>query len=473
MFQTVLTAAGLFVVASIAQAQGPTIPPGYSATVFYQDGAPGPLTGLATDAQGRLYCVSQGGVVRRLTDSDGDGAADVVEEIFDGAGLTPSVTGILWGPYSLFVSHRSTISRLVDTNGDDVLDQKVDLVTDLPYGWHQNNGLFGDAKRIYFGLGSTTDFMAEPDPMSATLMVYDTKLKTLQIASDGLRNVFDGAIHPVTGDIIVGDNGPNTIQQMPHPPDEINRIRGRKHYGHPFNWGPPRSDVFQAPLLLVPPHASPCGMAINENVGMSGYRNEAVLATLGAGQSAIVKLPLIYSGAKLRSWYSPFATGFTTAIDVVFDDDGAMYVAEFATSTVYRIQQVGTTTLVIEGQPSIGHTCAITLSSPTHAGYLAYPAASSGLIATPINLGAPGLDIYLNTLSPLFAISTSPSAKVFEFPQPTLLDAAGRAQIKIHIPNDSALVGVEIYVQASVWDPLTIVPVDVSPPQPFRILSSF
>jgi hypothetical protein len=235
----------------------------------------------------------------------------------------------------------------------------------------------------------------------------------------------------------------------------------------------PGSGSFAAPLVLAPPHSSPCGIAFNENVGMSGYRNEAVAAMIGTGQSAVVKLPLIYGTDDVRSWYSPFVTGLTTAIDVLFDEEGALYVAEYATSTIYRIAQVGSTRLVIEGQPSIGKTCEISIRSPERAGAFAYPAASTGLFAVPINLGGPGLDFHLNLLSPLFALSIAKSTTVFDFPQPTVLNGSGTAVIQIHIPDDPELVGLEIYLQTSVWDPLTTVPVDVSPPQPFRILEPF
>lgn len=479
MYARAITAAGIALLASTAvSAQDPPVlPPGYRATVFHQDFSIGPFTGLAKDKAGDIFVVSQLGIVQRLVDADDDGAAEVVETVWDGTDVDPTATGILWGGKSLFISHLGRISRIADTNFDGDLDTLTDLITDLPWGWHQNNALFTDSSmsRVFFGVGSTSDHSLDPDPFAATLLSYDPSNGSITVRANGLRNVYDGAVHPVTGDILVGDNGPNAIAQLQSPLDEVNLIgSGRAHYGHPYNWGPTNEPGFRSPLIPIPPHTAPTGMVFHENVGMSGYRNEAVMTAFG-NDSSIVKLPLIYGQNDVRTWYSPFASGFTTLMDVVFDDEGAMYVAELATSRIWRIEQIGGARIIIEGQPSVGNSVQITIEAPDSPAHFAYPAASTGLAAIPFNLGGPGLDIHIDALSPVFIMSTTPAAGtgVFEFPQPTVLDGQGRATITVNIPNVPALVGYSLQLQSSVWDPFTILPVDVSPPQPMRILGKF
>ncbi len=465
---------GALLVTSSSGAQLPNVPAGYEVTVFHQAPAGELLTALDTDPAGRIYFLTDNGVVRRVADYSKDGVSDYEDMVWDGSGINAYATGILNLGSSLYISHLNTISRITDSDQDGVLDTRTDVVTDMPSGWHQNNNLFTDGSLVYFGLGSQTDHDLDPDPRSATLMMYDPAQDIARPLSRGLRNIFDGVVHPVTGDVIAGDNGPNLVPDNMDPADEINLVIPYHHYGHPHAWGETDIDFFEEPLMVLPSHSSPCGMAINANRGMSGYRNEVAMTLLSGLANSVVKMPIIYGErpGEVDAFYETFADGFETPIDVVFDKEGAMYVGEYLSGKIFRISQTGTARVVIEGRSSIGETCSISLESPATPFDFAFPVASSSLSA-PVNLGAPGMDSYLDASNMLFNLSVSGKSPVFDFPQPTLLDADGKASIQIHFPDDPSIVGISFWIQFSAWDLTLGLPTAVSPPQSVRILDNF
>lgn len=470
---TALAALLATLAAESAAAQTLEVAPGYVATKFFQSSVSANITGLATDSAGRVHVGYSNGTVGRLEDLDGDGEAEVVDVIWSGSPAF-SVTGILWFGDELYMSEATSITRIVDTNDDGVLDSKFTVLSGLPMGWHQNNGLFKDHFRIYFGLGSATDHDVDPDPRSGTLMMLLPSSGFATIYANGIRNAFDGAVHPVTGDIFVGDNGPNLVPGLPDPPDEINRVRFGRNYGHPTVWGDSTDPAFEAPELLLPPHTSPCGMAFNENVGLSGYRNELVVANLAGSPSSVVRVPIVYGSTpgEIRSWYEVLAEGFSSAIDIVFDDQGALYVAQYGgTQTIWRVAQESDARIIIESAPSIGTTVDLTLEVPGAGGFLSVPAASVGLGA-PISLGSK-MTVWLDVFSPVFRASLSPGKAVFDYAVPTILDGQGLAKIRIHLPDDPTLIGAELFLQQMVFDPVTGEPFAVSPPQSLRILERF
>ena len=451
-------------------AQTPNLPPGYQATKFFQSTVAASLTGLTTDSAGQVYCVYGNGNVGRLSDNDGDGIAEIADFIWNG-NKTPSVTGILWVGDQLYMSELGRVSVITDSDNDGRLDTKAIVFDGLPLGLHQNNALFRRGNRVFFGLGSIGDNGVEPDPRSATLMSFMAGTDTPTIFAEGLRNVFDGAVHPVTGDIFVGDNGPNKAPGIPNPPDEINLVRAGEHFGHPFYWGDNGSSAFVDPLVNLAPHSSPCGMTFHQNIGMSGYRNELIVTSFAGTTSTILKVPVIYGAnpGDITAWSEVFADGFRTAIDVVSDDDGAMYVAEYGGSqTIWRITQESDALMIIENGASIGQTVNITLEAPGAGGFFSLPLASVGLGA-PISL-APNIDLWLDVFSPIFKASYSPGKAVFDFPIPTILDAQGLATIRIHVPDDQSLIGIQLQLQHIVYDPISAMPVAISPPQGLRLI---
>jgi len=351
----------------------------------------------------------------------------------------------------VLLAHNGVITRLEDTTGDGFADSVSDIVTGLPTALHQNNQMFTDGTYIYFGLGSVTDHDVDPDPRSATLMRMNPDGSNLLIGASGLRNVFDGVVHPAQGDILVGDNGPNFVAGNPDPDDEVNLLVAGGHYGHPNNWGtPPPGSTTTGPLALLPPHASPCGMAVNPTTGISGHRNEILMAIFTNLASSIVRMPLHYGALSGQPglWYEPWATAMFSPIDLQFLPDGSLLLLDYAGAKTWRVAPEGDVSITIETPPAIGTTCDITVSAPGYANETVYLSASHGLAPSPISIGS--ASIYIDLTSALWTLSTTPGNPFFAFPHPGPLDPLGQASAQIFVPNDPALLGFQADVQSLV-----------------------
>lgn len=475
-FPTLLMVGALVVMspAAITQSNPQLLQLGYAYSTFHTETQGVPVS-MTFGPMGRLFVALQNGMIKVLEDLDGDRVAETETLFWPGTGLLNATEGIVWLNGKLFVSHRGGISSLEDTNNDLMADVKVDLVTGLPVGLHQNNDIFTDGTYLYFGLGSLTDHDPEPHPWSATLMRMNPDGTGLTVVGSGLRNIFDGVVHPVTGDIFCGDNGPNYIPGNPNPPEEINWVRNGLDYGHPQNWGiPPVSASTEPPVLELPSHTAPAGMAINPNTQISGYRNEMVMISFAALLGGVLRVPTVYGPITGLPglWSEVFSTGFINAVDVAFGPAGEMYVADYSGAKIYQFYQPSNAVVTIEGPSTIGTTCPVTFTASENAGDFIIAVASLAL-GPPIPLSPLfGLEFNLDVTSPLFVWLNE--SQFVNFPSPGVLDASGTSSGTVDIPNIPILAGLEIYIQFVVLDGQNpSILMGISPPTKLRVNPAF
>lgn len=136
----------------------------------------------------------------------------------------------------LYISTAGKLSILRDSNSDGLHEQLIPLVEGIPFGLHQNNvPKFGPDGMVYLGIGSTCDVCVEADPRSGTIMRFDPLTGAGEIVASGLRNPFDVAFHPLTGDLFATDNGRDDLGDF-DPAEELNQIIMGNHYGWPDCW---------------------------------------------------------------------------------------------------------------------------------------------------------------------------------------------------------------------------------------------
>ncbi len=474
-----LLGVGACLLSGLACAQPVT--PGYQRTTFYSDPSGGPFTSLTRDGQGRLYVLSLSGVIKVVEDQNADHVADVVTTFFPGTAVNLDALGILWFQNAIWLSHRGVITRLEDTNNDLVADTRQDIPVFTPasgFDFHQNNDLFTDGTAIFFGLGSSTDHDPEVDPLRATLQRLDPVTLTISTVATGLRNSFDGVFHPVTGDIFMGDNGPNFVPGNFDPPDEVNWVRPGRNYGHWNYWGtPPPASGTESPLVLLPTHAAPTGVVINNGTGFSGYRNELVMATFGGGVGGIVRIPLVYGSISNSplGWYDASNIVVVEAgylpIDLEPAPEGGFYVAHYP-GRIDEIRELHRFHFLIDAVSSIGTTVPVTVQGLPGSGIQAFAAATLARLPVPLLLG-PNLPIFLDFFDPIFILSTTPANGVFALPQPAPLGPNGDVAGSVSIPLAPALIGLTLRFQAAGFDATLTTPLATTPPIQMAILPNF
>ena len=330
--------------ASTVDLEGAEVPPGFSLIKFADLYRP---TGFAFDHQGRLYVTSQDGNVYILQDEDRDGRADSRTTFATGY-YFPLGVAVHDSRGEVYVSYQGAITVLKDTDGDGRSDEERLLVENLPFDKHQNDNLeFGPDGWLYIGVGSTCDACDDSDPRSATILRFNVETGESEIFATGMRNPFDIAFHPKTGDLFATDNGRDDLG-MEGPFEELNHIVQGGDYGYPNCWNEqdqPGCENTVPPIAVFESHSSADGMDIyNGEKFPSEYRGNAFVTIFGSWlktgvQTGVQRVVLSSQGETYHaeaSWFVRFPAG-VMPLPLVFGPDEAMYVGDYIGDAIYHI----------------------------------------------------------------------------------------------------------------------------------------
>jgi glucose/arabinose dehydrogenase len=248
----------------------------------------------------------------------------------------------------VYVSYQGAIAVLSDTNGDDRSDGERLLVDDLPYDRHQNDNLkFGPDGWLYIGVGSTCDACEDPDPRSASILRFNVETGESEIVATGMRNPYDIAFHPGTGELFATDNGRDDLG-MDAPFEELNHIMEAGDYGYPDCWNEHNQSGCEdtiPPIAVFEAHSSANGVEFyNGESFPAGYRGNAFVSIFGSWlkanvQTGIQRVVLIPNGetyATETSWFIRFPAG-VMPLPVLFGPDDALYVGDYINDAIYRV----------------------------------------------------------------------------------------------------------------------------------------
>jgi putative membrane-bound dehydrogenase-like protein len=330
---------------SIIELEGTILPQGFSIIKFADLYRP---TAFAFDAQGRLLVTSTDGNVYLLTDTDKDGRADQQTIFADGLDLPLGIT-VHQPSGDVYVSYKGVLMVLTDPDQDGTADSRQILVSDLPStGRHQNDNLkFGPDGWLYMGQGSTCDACEEVDPRSASILRFNIESGESEIYASGMRNPYDLAFHPLTGELFATDNGRDDLgMEIPH--EELNQIVKSGDYGFPNCWDaqdtPECADTIPA-VAFFKPHSSANGLDFNHGSNFpEEYRNNAFVGIFGSWlkadlQTGIKRVILQSQNGTYQSevsWFVKFPAG-VMPLPVLFGPDGALYVGDYINEVIYRI----------------------------------------------------------------------------------------------------------------------------------------
>jgi glucose/arabinose dehydrogenase len=379
----------------------PTVPVGFAVTPA---GVSVTATSLAFSPDGKaLYVASGQGPVMRYP---------VIAGVLLGkpttfvSGLTQPL-GVLAAGQNVFIASLAAsgttgiVHRARDTNGDGVADSVVTVISGLPNGRHNTNGMaIGPDGKLYITNGSSTDSgfgseggPPEVQPYTGSVLRVDPAATNLtpspdMVVATGMRNIFDIAFfppgHPAappgTAKVAVPMNGPDgqTYGSVTRPAgeDTLNIFDTAdgviEHFGFPwclydrtkgglggFTQAPSQGSCNPLPAKaftgLVGPaaqakpsalfglHVSADGLAFNPGTNFPAtYDHDLFVAEFGNFFGTIP------AGHKIVRVHFNAAGGvasvddFMTALlplDLTFAPDGAMWVADYE-GLIYRVASI-------------------------------------------------------------------------------------------------------------------------------------
>ena len=327
-------------------ASGIQLPTGFRAFVYYQ-GLRNP-TSLAFGPDGRLYIAEQSGRILSLGQQNGQGS-DARANV-QVAGVT---LGIAFRPGTRDLYISSTGRVLLAHGADDgTFSEPKTIGINLPTGRHQNDEIAftPDGKSFYLGVGSTCDACKETNPLSAAILRISADGTSQEVYAHGTRNPFGLAIHPQTGELFATDNGRDA--PLTGVPDELNVIVANGHYGWPDCWGNGKGTNCQGtipPVAEFQEHSSADGFAFYTGSSFPAeYRGDVFVAEWGGNLPVptigkrVERVVLKQANGKWQGETAVFATGFDHPIAVaVGPQDGALYIADYGSGTIYRIVFAG------------------------------------------------------------------------------------------------------------------------------------
>jgi glucose/arabinose dehydrogenase len=330
--------------ASVIELEGAEVLPGFSIIKFADLYRP---TAFAFDAQGQLYVTSVDNKIYLLNDLNKDGRVDS-QSVFAAGYYLPLGVTVHPSTGDVYVSHQAGITVLTDTDGNGQADTNKILVNNLPTELHQNDNLkFGPDGWLYMGLGSTCDACTEYDPRSATILRFNVETGVSEIYATGLRNPYDLAFHPFTGDLFATDNGRDDLG-LDIPFEELNHIVQAGHYGFPNCWNEQDQSGCENTIPAVAffeSHSSADGLDFYDGDRFpAAFRGNAFVSIFGSWlkgsvQTGIQRVVLTTAGETYTgetSWFVRFPEG-VMPLPLLFGPDDALYVGDYINDAIYRI----------------------------------------------------------------------------------------------------------------------------------------
>jgi len=319
---------------------------------------------MAMGDNGTLFIGNRkGDKVYALKDLDGDFKADERYIIAEGLRMP---NGVAFKDGNLFVAEVSKLWKFIEIEANLEAPVKEMIYDDYPsdghHGWKYI--AFGPDGKLYVPVGAPCNICESKNDVYASITRMNTDGSDREVYVSGVRNTVGFTWHPENKHLYFTDNGRDMLGND-IPPCEFNRATEKgQHFGYPYCHGGTLSDPefgykrdceeFVKPVQNLGPHVAPLGVKfctsksfpseynrlafIAEHGSWNrddkiGYRITTVKESDGIGASYDVFISGWLNEETQKSWGRP--------VDVLFLEDGSMFISDDQSGTIYRVTYTG------------------------------------------------------------------------------------------------------------------------------------
>jgi glucose/arabinose dehydrogenase len=364
----------------VARPEGawPKVPAGFKVEEF-ATGLQNPRL-IRTAPNGDLFVAeSYPGRVRVLRAAAGAGKAEAVEVFAEGLSRPFGIAFYPPGdnPTHVYVANTGSVVRFPYRSGDMKARAPAEMVVpDLPGGgqlrggghWTRDVAFSPDGRRMFVSVGSHSNVYEDPnenEERRADILSYNPDGTGYKLYASGIRNAVGLAVHPRTGELWASVNERDGLGDD-LVPDYVTRVREGGFYGWPWFYTGPNQDPRHAgarpelrdkvivPDVLLQSHTASLEMVFYTGAQFPReYVNDAFAAQHGSWNRAkrtgykVIRVP--QRAGVPTGEYEDFMTGFVTPegdvwgrpVGVATAKDGALFVSDDGSNTVWRISYAG------------------------------------------------------------------------------------------------------------------------------------
>ncbi len=292
------------------------------------------VAAVAFDADGRLWAATAA-----YDDAGGDRLV-----VIDHAGATPTtvvsalhtVLGLVWSGDTLYAASAGRVDAYRDFDGATFATHDDVLV--LPTGVGEVNGLaMSPDGRLVLGVSAPCDACTPTTDRAAAVLSFRPDGSDLQVVASGIRAPIGLAYVAETGDLLVSMNQQDQLGDAT-PGDWLSVVAAGQDWGFPACYGQAASECQDAPapLAVLDRHAAVSAVTIVDGSLGSTVGTAAVVAEWRTGK--VVRVGLDTSDTPVTSTgVSTLLTGVGQPVAVATAPDGALFVGDWASGTIYRI----------------------------------------------------------------------------------------------------------------------------------------
>jgi glucose/arabinose dehydrogenase len=291
------------------------------------------ISALATDAHGRVWAATA-----EATDKGTDAIY-----LIAASGATPlrvatdvhTPLGLLWLGDSLYVSESGAVEVFGGFDGSAFATRTT--VVSFPDGTGELNGIAQGADgRLYLGISAPCNACTPTLAYSASVVSFLPDGTDLQTVATGIRAPVGLAFFPGTDDLFVTMNQRDDLGTKT-PGDWLAVVGPGQSWGFPscYGQGGAKCRTVPEPTAVLDRHAAVSGVAmVTGNLG-SSVGTGAIVAEWVTGKVKLVRLTPTATGYEGNP--KAFLSGFENPVPVMIGTDGALFVGDWTTGTLYRI----------------------------------------------------------------------------------------------------------------------------------------